>query len=253
MITDSINLASLLMYVFWFFFAGLIWYLHRENKREGYPLVSDRSNSRVSVIGYPAPPPPKTFLLAGGKTVTLAGGRPDQREIKVAPAAPHPGAPFEPTGDPMADGVGPASYAEREDHPDMTHEGDYKIVPLRAAPGYFVETRDPNPIGMNVKGADGLVAGVVTDVWVDRSEYIGRYFEVDLGEGAGTVLLPWNFARVDGGRREIRVKAIYAKQFAGVPRTRHPDRITLLEEDRICGYFGGGYLYADPSRAEPLV
>jgi hypothetical protein len=26
-----------------------------------------------------------------------------------------------------------------------------------------------------------------------------------------------------------------------------------LEEEKVAGYFGGGTLYAEPSRAEPLV
>ena len=63
MIGYNIDLASVLLYVFWAFFAGLIWYLHRENKREGYPLVSDRANSSLELVGFPAPPPTtsKTF------------------------------------------------------------------------------------------------------------------------------------------------------------------------------------------------
>ena len=37
-ITQYIDVAQLVLYAFWIFFAGLIFYLHRENKREGYPL-----------------------------------------------------------------------------------------------------------------------------------------------------------------------------------------------------------------------
>jgi photosynthetic reaction center H subunit len=29
--------------------------------------------------------------------------------------------------------------------------------------------------------------------------------------------------------------------------------VTLLEEDKISGYYGGGTLYADPSRSEPIL
>jgi photosynthetic reaction center H subunit len=32
-----------------------------------------------------------------------------------------------------------------------------------------------------------------------------------------------------------------------------PDQITLREEDMVMGYFGGGTLYAKPSREEPLL
>ncbi len=42
-ITGYIDVAQMALYAFWLFFAGLIYYLHREDKREGYPLVSDRA------------------------------------------------------------------------------------------------------------------------------------------------------------------------------------------------------------------
>lgn len=52
-----IDFAQIVLYAFWIFFAGLIWYLRREDKREGYPLMSDRRN--VTVQGWPAIPPAK--------------------------------------------------------------------------------------------------------------------------------------------------------------------------------------------------
>lgn len=36
-ITSYIDVAQVTLYVFWIFFAGLLFYLLRENKREGYP------------------------------------------------------------------------------------------------------------------------------------------------------------------------------------------------------------------------
>mgnify|MGYP000491222488 CR=1 FL=1 len=59
-ITGYIDVAQLVLYAFWIFFAGLIIYLRREDKREGYPLESERSGS-VTVQGFPAVPAPKTF------------------------------------------------------------------------------------------------------------------------------------------------------------------------------------------------
>ena len=41
-ITQYVDLAQLVLYLFWIFFAGLIYYLVRENHREGYPLESGR-------------------------------------------------------------------------------------------------------------------------------------------------------------------------------------------------------------------
>jgi len=56
-ITEYMDFAQILVYVFWFFFAGLIFYLRREDKREGYPLESDRRG--VTVQGWPAMPEPR--------------------------------------------------------------------------------------------------------------------------------------------------------------------------------------------------
>ena len=68
-ITSYIDVAQLALYAFWIFFAGLIVYLRREDKREGYPLESDRSGGRIKVQGFPAVPAPKTFTLHEGGTV----------------------------------------------------------------------------------------------------------------------------------------------------------------------------------------
>jgi hypothetical protein len=69
-ITDHFDIAFISLYVFWLFFAGLVFYLHRESKREGYPLVSDRPK-RIRVVGFPDLPPPKTFLTADGHAITV--------------------------------------------------------------------------------------------------------------------------------------------------------------------------------------
>ena len=69
-ITSYIDVAQLVLYAFWIFFAGLIYYLHQEDKREGYPLLSDRSD-HVKVQGFPPIPSPKTFTLRDGITYAL--------------------------------------------------------------------------------------------------------------------------------------------------------------------------------------
>ena len=38
-----------------------------------------------------------------------------------------------------------------------------------------------------------------------------------------------------------------------MPGIRNPDSVTLLEEDKIMAYYGGGTLYATPQRQEPLL
>src|SRR5262245_9288054 len=258
-ITEYIDVAQIVLYAFWVFFAGLIFYLRREDKREGYPLAYDRPENRP-YLNFPPIPAPKTYLLPDGKTVQAP--RPDHEpaDIKAVPAAGYPGAPLIPIGNAMLDAVGPGAYALRENVPDRTYEGLVKIVPLRIASGQVVvkteavapkgprkvETidvastlrlskHDPDPRGMTVYGADGVAAGVVTDVWVDRSEVIIRYLQLDVDgvTSTGPLLLPMNFAKVDRNLRTINVEAILGSQFKNVPAIASPDQITLLEEDKV--------------------
>jgi len=249
-IIEYIDVAQVTLYAFWVFFACLIFYLRREDKREGYPLESERSGE-ITVRGFPLAPSPKTFRLAHGGTVTVPRG-PDTREIRAVPVADWPGAPLEPTGNPMLDGVGPASYAQRADVPDMTIDGRPAIVPMRLATECSVDPEDPDPRGMIVIGADRARAGIVSDAWIDRTEPQIRYLEVEVpaAGGAKRVLLPITMARINSRRREVRVKAILASQFADVPALANPAQVTKLEEDRITGYYAGGTLYATPGRPE---
>ena len=251
-ITGYIDVAQIALYVFWAFFAGLVYYLHRENKREGYPLESERS-SNVRVQGFPAIPTPKTYILPHGGTVTVPNEKRSPQSLKAIVSANFLGAPIEPIGDPMLAGVGPGSWADRADTPDLTTEGTAKIVPLRVARDFSVAPQDTDPRGLPVVGADGKVAGYVHEVWVDRSEMVFRYMEVDLPNAAKGphVLLPFNFARV--GARQVKVRSLLAKHFADVPRLKHPDQVTLLEEEKIMAYFGAGTHYATAERSEPLL
>jgi len=251
-LTSSIDLAEILFTLFWLFFIGLVIYLRREDKREGYPLESDRSG-QITVQGFPGIPGPKSFALTHGGTQQAPRDEGPQAELAARPAANHPGAPLVPTGNPMLDGVGPAAYALRSEQPDLTIDGKPRIVPMRNAEGFRVDRRDADPRGMPVVGADGAAAGTVSDVWVDLVEPMICYFEVQLnGENASHVLLPIGFAKVNRRRGQIDVKAIYSSQFADVPPTASSDRISAREEDRICAYYAGGTLYADAGRQEPM-
>lgn len=256
MLPMTIDIALWSTYIFIGFFVLLVLWLHRESKVEGYPLIPDAGDRRrIKIVGFPTPPPPRSFHLAGGETVTVADGRPDMRELALMQPQLYPGTPYVPTGNPMADGVGPASYAERADKPDVNVDGSPRIAPMRVHSEWRIAGQDPDPVGMEVYGGDGALAGTVTDVWVDRAEHTIRYFQVGLpgAGGAREVLLPINFAVIDKARRRIKVKSIFAEHFAGVPAIKSPDQVTLLEEDKIMGYFGGGTLYATKSRAEPLL
>jgi len=174
-------------------------------------------------------------------------------DIPARPVAGHPGAALEPTGDPMKDGMGAAAWAtDRADRPDLTHDGRLRLQPMSTLAGWSIEGRDPDPRGMQVVGADGVVAGVVTDLWVDLAEPQLRFLATELPGDLGLVLVPMGFVKIRRREGEVRVQALHGRHFADIPRPKLADRITLLEEDRIYGYFAGGYRYADPSRLEPL-
>jgi photosynthetic reaction center H subunit len=247
------DVAQLTLYVFLIFFIGLMFYLRREDRREGYPLFSEPSNT-YRPEGFMFIPPPKVFKLPHGGTTT-APNKPDERPFRAEKTGGFPGASWSPTGDPMLAAVGPGSYAERSNQPDMTHEGQAKIVPMRVATGYAVADKDPDPRGMLLIGADKGEAGTITDIWVDRSECIIRYLEANVG--GRSILVPMTFAKVKrGGPRnpgQVIVHALMSDQFAQVPALANADQVTLLEEDKVCAYYGAGTLYATPKRTEPLL
>ena len=251
-ITGYIDVAQLVLYLFWAFFFGLVYYLLQEGKREGYPLESDVPGEGP-VRGWPdLPANKKTFLLPGGRSITVPRDEPAE-ELKAKPAERWRGAPLVPTVHGLEAGIGPGTWSHREDHVDSTLDGRPKIVPLRVAEGYSLFEQDPDPRGMAAVGADGVRGGTVSDVWVEQSDPLVRYIEIDLDNAGGKVLVPMNFAHISVGAHQLQVSAIMGDQFSMAPRTAHPEQITLLEEDKVMAFYGAGLLYADPSRAEPIL
>ena len=248
------DVAQLAIYVFWGFFAALVWYLRTEDHREGYPLVADYAGQ--SIMDFPSMPKPKTFIMRDGSVIYAPREQDKPESFAARQALPWAGAPYEPTGNPMVEGVGPAAYAMRHDGPELAYDdGLPKIVPLRTATDFFLSSEDPNPIGYKVLGDDGKVAGTVADAWIDRSEYICRYLEVEtLAEfGARRVLLPMHFVKVRPRQALIKINAVLARHFAEAPGLREPDTVTMREEDRITAYYAGGSLYARPQRMGPVL
>ncbi|GAB0116777.1 photosynthetic reaction center subunit H [Acidisoma sp. 7E03] len=253
-----IDVAQVTLYAFWACFAALIIYLRREDKREGYPLVSELlgQNDIAVTEGFPDMPRPKTFRLYHGglsfaprpETPTVPNG--------ARSAALFPGAPLEPTGNPLIDGLGPAAYVERVDEPDLTIDGQYKIVPMRDGVEYYLHPSSPDPRGWRVVAADRRSPGIISDIWLDEIEESVRYLEVSLtlpGYEGQRVLIPHGFLRFRRQMREVFVNAILAHQFADVPRTRSDACVTRLEEDKLVGYFGGGQLLATHERSRPVL
>ena len=294
-LTEHIDVALVVLYAFWIFFFGLVVYLQRESRREGFPMVPDGAyevRARKGDMGLATPPLKRFLTLFDGLVYIPNANGADLRPIAAVLALPSPGAPLIPTGNPLVDGVGPASYAPRVDIPEKTWEGLDRIVPIRVSPEHHVAREDRDPRGLHVFAADGRIAGTVTDLWVDRSEGLVRYLEIALrpdmeadvvvereidvvaanvgddtvvaavetdtvaelpAAALGPVLMPIGFATIDGRRGRVTTGAITAQQFAAIPRIQNPDRVTLAEEDRVVGYFAGGALYATPLRSEPLL
>ncbi len=154
---------------------------------------------------------------------------------------------------PLQEGQGAATWADRDDRCDLTLHGDPKIQPMRVLPDFHVAEQDRDPRGMKVIAGCGTTAGEIIDIWADRSEPQIRYLEmkIDGAEPGMPILAPMGFCRVtDAG---IQIKALHAKDMPAIPRPKANDRITLLEEDRVFAYFAGGYRYSDPNGLEPLI
>jgi photosynthetic reaction center H subunit len=241
----NFDVASLAIWMFWAFFAFLVYYLQRENMREGYPLESEDGNSAGNQGPFSLPEP-KTFLLPHGRgSVTVPNGEREARELAMARTAASEGFPHMPTGDAMADGVGPASWAPRRDLPELDGHGHNKIVPMARAEGFVVSAgRDPR--GLKVQGNDLGYVGTISDMWVDAPEQLVRYLEVSLDNGAKR-LIPMPMAKIQSDR--VVVSALSSDLFAGIPATRSSTEVTLLEEDKISGYVAGGIMYSADKRA----
>ncbi len=249
-ITQYVDVAQIVLYLFWVFFAGLIYYLVRENHREGYPMDPGRPNGPKQE-GWPPVPAPVTFKTMDGHThLSPDLNRPDG-QYQGTPTHGWNGAPLEPVGDPLLAGVGPGAWAMRADVPDADLHGQPKIVPLRVSPDHGVARQDIDPRGLPVIGADGEVAGKVVDLWIDRMEMLFRYAELEVAGSGQRVLVPMTFSRIK--RDGVHVHALLGAQFANVPKTKSPEQVTLLEEEKITAYFGAGTLYATPDRQEPLL
>jgi photosynthetic reaction center H subunit len=255
---SGIDLTEVLLLLFVLFFFGLILYLRREDRREGFPLEEDTTGRLEPIEGFLWFARPKKFVLpfGGGIIYKPHPNDRDRRPLKVRRLAVWPGAPLIPTGDPMVDGVGAGAYAERDKKPDVDLHGAPRITPLSATHSFKVVKEDANPIGMTMIGADGRVAGKVVDLWIDRMESLIRYVEVEIplaDAKTRRVLVPFAMCTVSRDKGEVVTNSASAHQFANAPAIGSDSQITRYEEDRVIGFFGGGYLYANDRRAEPLI
>lgn len=264
-IAGTFDVAELAFILFFIFFVGLVIYLNRESRREGYPLEEEQTGAVMR--GSPLTDgEKKTFKLPHGRGTYTPEDLPrDPVDINAKQAFPGRGAPWVPSGDAMADGLGAAAYANREDYPDLTIDGRPRIVPIGNSHEIEIAPGDTHPVGLPVYGADKKLAGTISDVWVDQSEHIIRYLEVTTNSGK-KVLAPMFVAAVQGKSLMgglipivddqtplIDIDAIRSDQFDSVPDIATPGQITRLEEDKIMAFYGGGYMYATAERSEPWM
>ncbi len=251
-IVGTIDVTELVFAAFVLFFLALMVYLRREDRREGYPLEDEVTGRVDTPGGILSAAAPKSFAMPFGRdTLTVPAHGRERVDIAAARTFRSPGAPYYPTGNPLVDGIGPAAWADRAKYTDLDGEGRNRIVPIGAAEHISIDRRDPDPRGMTVIAADGAVAGTITDIWVDRAEHVIRYLEVDTG--TNKVLAPMGMSKVHGKKGQVVVDAINASDFAAAPVPGTAGQITFYEEERIVAYFGGGYLYANKARQEPLI
>ncbi|MEL6486109.1 MAG: photosynthetic reaction center subunit H [Pseudomonadota bacterium] len=260
-IVGSLDVAELAFWLFLFFFIGLVLYLNRESRREGYPLEDELTGAIESPPLLAADK--KVFKLPHGRGTYIPEEAPrDAVSIPAKPAFHGGGAAYVPTGNPMKDGLGPAAWANRQDYPDLTFDGRPRIVPIGASHEIEIAPNDPDLVGWPVYDCNVELAGKVSDIWVDQSEHIIRYLEIETNSGK-KVLAPIFVAVVQTEGllagilppkpKLVQIDAITKDHFDDVPGIAAPGQITRLEEDKIMAYYGGGYMYATPERAEPVL
>lgn len=261
-ITGHLDAVQIVVAIFFLGFGALVFYLRREDKREGYPLV-DVSPRGVPIQGFPEVPPPKRYRLLDGSTTQVPHVTEPSAMRAEAPLF-HLGRPLIPIGDPVTAEVGPGAYPLRIDHP-FQFKDEPQVRPMRATPGWRVAPGDVDPRGLPVVDAARQTVGSVVELWVDRGVKLLRYLEVRLDgpeapdaapEGAiANVLVP--IYHTDVGRRRVALLRIHAGRLQAAPRTRDDDRITAREEDMITAYFaavrqyGGGSVGAAAAVANP--
>ncbi len=256
-IVGTFDVAELVFLLFVLFFIGLVIYLNRESRREGYPLEDEWTGK---VVGTPLTDgDKKVFKLPHGQGEYIPEDVPrDPVDVPAKRTFGAAGAPYVPEGDAMKSGMGPGAYAKRSTNPDLTIDGRPRIVPIGDSHEIEIAPNDADPVGLPVYDANKKLAGKISDVWVDQSEHIIRYLEVTTNSGK-KVLAPMFMAKVQtpgllGDKTPlIDIDAITAEQFEDVPQLATPGQITRDEEERVMAYFGGGYLYATPERQEPVL
>jgi len=250
----DIDVAFLCVVAFVIFFLGLVYHLRQEDKREGYPLLSLRGGSKPRVAlmeGFPPLPRPKTFHLPHGHGTVTVPRRDPPEHLRNVEGRPVYGTPLDATN-PLDVGIGPAAWQpDKPTYPDLTFEGDPKIISLNAHPAYYINSGDPDPRGLLLYGLDREPVGRIVDIWFNQAEYDARYFSYAIDGRIGQFLAPVFLCVLDMKNKMARVNTLTARQLRNNP-VRAGEVISWRDEDRVNAYFAGGVLYkgeGDDARA----
>ena len=206
------DVAEFCLIAFFLFFAGLIFYLRREDRREGYPLERRRHRT-AGAAGWPvlhgqaqdlrpAPRSRHPHLSQSRQPRSAASRRASQRADGRRHRSSRPAILWSTASGPVPT---PSARAIPTRRSRVTPRSCRCGSPLisTSAPG------DPDPRGMTMIGCDGKAAGIVSDVWVDRSEVLIRYLEVAVGGEAGRkVVLPMTMVVVSGSKRTVSTHTV---------------------------------------------
>ena len=245
-IVGNLDGAILCVAAFVLFFAGLVYHLRREDKREGYPLEMERPDGSIyHEGGIPPVPEPKVFYRPHDRGIALAPRTEEPEPVRPGVRPPPIGYPLDPGPDPLMEGVGAASWTRiREEKPDLDVEGSPKLIPLNDNPEYYIPAGDPDPRGWDLYSADNRKVGKVHDLWFNRAEFFLRYYEVTVDGEEGRRLIPAFFAEALPQDEIVRVTSLVEKDVRRVPLRADGDCITMREEDRLNGFFAGGLVYS---------
>ncbi|WP_158586756.1 photosynthetic reaction center subunit H [Aurantiacibacter zhengii] len=245
-LVGNLDAAILCVIAFVLFFAGLVYHLRREDKREGYPLEMEGPDGRIHrAEGFPAVPSPKIFNRPHGRGTVQVPRVEEPENVRPADQLPPIGFPMLPGADPLMEGVGAAAWTRlREEKPDLDVEGDPKLIPLNDYQEYYIPSGDPDPRGWDLYSADERKVGKVHDLWFNRAEFFLRYYEVSIDGAEGRRLVPAFFAEALPEDRIVRATTLAESDLRRVPVRAADDCITMREEDRLNGFFAGGLRFS---------
>ncbi len=243
-ITSHIDAAETAVWIFFIGFAIVVYFLRKMDKREGYPMKASPFDP-TPLLGFPPPAEPTAFrMMEGGETV--APHHEPEPPTTAVPFDRFDGTPLVPTGDLLTTPLGPGAWTMRREEPLVTETGESMLQPMRLLPEWSVLHGDLDLRGRPVLDRRFFRAGIVRDLWIDRSAKMIRLFEVTLDEPAQrSVLVPIWHTDIRQHDREIRVTALLAAQFGGIPRPEHPDELGAREHARIDAYFAAAHFYRD--------